>query len=577
MEQMPDYFRAVAVDYDGTLCLSKKPDAAVLEALAKLRLAKRFVVLVTGRIMQELRDDFPDAAEHFDAIVAENGAVLARKERTRALCSRVSEQLEAALLATGVPCRRGEVILALDSRHDASVRSICVQLGLDAQLVRNRDELMVLPAGISKATGLREALAELGVSNHSAIAIGDAENDIALLETCEIGVAVENAVSSLKQNADLVLDRAGSPAIAHFLADTVTRGLPGVQPRRRRVALGVTDRGELLSIPASRVQLFIDGPTGCGKSYVAGLFTERLVADGYSVCVLDQEGDHAALGQMHNVLSLGGREPLPPVQEVSRILRHGVQGVVLDTSLRADATKYAYARELLEELGRLRRESGLPHWIVVEEAHSVSSETLDRARKDGSLCLVTYHPDWLPAHSWQDADVLVTVDEPGHARLRLADDPRSPLGFHPAPRSVSHVRHRRKYAEGRVPFERGFTFRDAVGAIGTHVSSMSELASELARVPASALTHHAAHQDFSRWIAGVFQDRRLASAVAKAEQEYRQDQADLFRTAVRDLISLRYDSDGDVDCASHRIASFQGAATLPARADSDVTAPRASA
>ena len=34
------------------------------------------MLLATGRILTELRADFPDVDEHFDAIVAENGAVI---------------------------------------------------------------------------------------------------------------------------------------------------------------------------------------------------------------------------------------------------------------------------------------------------------------------------------------------------------------------------------------------------------------------------------------------------------------------------------------------------------------------
>jgi hydroxymethylpyrimidine pyrophosphatase-like HAD family hydrolase len=72
----PAYFRAVAIDYDGTLADGRvKPDT--LAALAEARARQIRVIVVTGRIMSELQAVFPDPWDHVDAIVAENGAVLA--------------------------------------------------------------------------------------------------------------------------------------------------------------------------------------------------------------------------------------------------------------------------------------------------------------------------------------------------------------------------------------------------------------------------------------------------------------------------------------------------------------------
>ena len=99
---------------------------------------------------------------------------------------------------------------------------------LDCQLIRNRGALMVAPAGVTKASGLIAGLSELGVSTHSVIAIGDAENDLALLEACELGVAVANAVPVLRPRADLVLDGANGVVTA-FLQGPIcwSRGYKG--------------------------------------------------------------------------------------------------------------------------------------------------------------------------------------------------------------------------------------------------------------------------------------------------------------------------------------------------------------
>jgi hydroxymethylpyrimidine pyrophosphatase-like HAD family hydrolase len=73
---MSRYYRAIAVDYDGTLTEADAPDPTVLAAIRRTRSGGRRFVLVTGRIMESLLASFPDAESTFDAIVAENGGVI---------------------------------------------------------------------------------------------------------------------------------------------------------------------------------------------------------------------------------------------------------------------------------------------------------------------------------------------------------------------------------------------------------------------------------------------------------------------------------------------------------------------
>lgn len=63
---------------------------------------------------------------------------------------------------------------------------------------------MILPSGVNKATGLAVALDELGLSPQNVVAVGDAENDVAFLAACGCGVAVANALPSLKDQAHFV-------------------------------------------------------------------------------------------------------------------------------------------------------------------------------------------------------------------------------------------------------------------------------------------------------------------------------------------------------------------------------------
>lgn len=59
---------------------------------------------------------------------------------------------------------------------------------------------------MTKGTGLRAVLGEMNLSAHNTIAVGDAENDLAMFGVAEVGAAVVNAVPSVRERADLILD-----------------------------------------------------------------------------------------------------------------------------------------------------------------------------------------------------------------------------------------------------------------------------------------------------------------------------------------------------------------------------------
>ena len=65
----------VALDYDGTIARDGRVEPLVIEAVKEAQARGIVVILVTGRIMADLRRVLPEP-ELFDAIVSENGAVL---------------------------------------------------------------------------------------------------------------------------------------------------------------------------------------------------------------------------------------------------------------------------------------------------------------------------------------------------------------------------------------------------------------------------------------------------------------------------------------------------------------------
>ncbi|MFN8661932.1 MAG: HAD hydrolase family protein [Thermomicrobiales bacterium] len=65
----------MAVDFDGTIARDGYVEPATIDALRRVRQQGRYVILVTGRRLDDLRDHLPQV-ELFDRIVAEDGAVV---------------------------------------------------------------------------------------------------------------------------------------------------------------------------------------------------------------------------------------------------------------------------------------------------------------------------------------------------------------------------------------------------------------------------------------------------------------------------------------------------------------------
>jgi hydroxymethylpyrimidine pyrophosphatase-like HAD family hydrolase len=572
------YFRAIALDYDGTLTTNDRPDATVLDAIADARREGRRLILVTGRILAELEQVFPEARESFDAIVAENGAVVwqaTRGVRTAALP--VSVALEEALRGRGIPVRRGQVLLATAAVYDQAILQEIARLGLGDQLVHNRAALMVLPSGITKGTGLLEALDDLGVSHHSTIGAGDAENDHSLLDVCELGVAVANAVDGLKARADVVLAEPDGAGITSLLRGAILREEVRIPPRRWEVRLGTLPDGRAATVPGAQVNVLITGGTRSGKSCLAGLFAERLMARRYSVCVLDPEGDHLGLGQLHGVMTLGGNEPLPSAELLRRILGHGVGSAVIDLSLRPASEKHDYCRRALEALARAREETGLPHWVFVDEAHLLlgsRNPLLQPEDVQRGLCFVTYRPGELDSATLEAIDVVLTT--PGTEALALADAPLPPrlaaqvsrpalerelaglpLGwavlfdragprrFVVDRRTSSHIRHWHKYLHASLPPHQRFFFRAPTYATGVAAANLAEFHDALLRSQPDVIRHHAACRDFSRWLGGVIRDDDLARDVRDIERTIEAGaDVELLRQQLVGLIEQRYPEEG---------------------------------
>src|SRR5256886_661956 len=188
--------------------------------------------------------------------------------------------LQETLRKRSVPFSAGRGILATWEPNQTAVLEAIDDLGLDLQVIFNKGAVMVLPSGVNKASGLKAALNELSLSFHNVVGIGDAENDHAFLAVCECGVAVANALPSLKDRADIVTagdHGAGVVEIANQLLDD---DLARYDARLSRHSISLGTRadksGEEVRISPSRNSILVAGPSASGKSTaVSGIRSEE--------------------------------------------------------------------------------------------------------------------------------------------------------------------------------------------------------------------------------------------------------------------------------------------------------------
>lgn len=242
--------QVLALDYDGTVAENGHVPDAVRAALVRARAAGVKLVLLTGRELEDLMRVCP--VDLFDAVVAENGALLYRVTSAgvpleHPLASPPPPEFARALRTRGVtPLALGRIILATLQGNEQTVLAVIREQGLELEIVFDKGSVLVLPSGVNKGTGLAAALASIGVAPNAVVGVGDAENDHSLLASCDVGVAVANAVPALKARADLVLDHARGAGVVE-LCERLLAGeldeLPardaasGGELRRERVAV----------------------------------------------------------------------------------------------------------------------------------------------------------------------------------------------------------------------------------------------------------------------------------------------------------------------------------------------------
>jgi hydroxymethylpyrimidine pyrophosphatase-like HAD family hydrolase len=549
----------IALDYDGTIAHNDALDGSVREAIAIARTQGIVVLLVTGRILSELQRVVRDLY-FVDGVVAENGAVLhfPDSNRTSALGPAVPDNFLMELRRRDIPFNAGQCLVDADANEAPRLLEVVRALELPLVQIFNRGRVMISSQGVSKASGLQVALETLRLSPRNTVAFGDAENDHELLRLAEVGVAVEWGSAALRAAADVVLKGHGPPAVADYVRQLAASGnLPTATRGRRRLLLGHLDNGREFSLAVRGRNVLVTGDAKSGKSWVAGLLCEQLILHGYCVCVIDPEGDYSSLEGLPGVTMLGREDPPPTPRELLKALRYPDRSVVIDLSRRPHDEKLQYIRGVLPALNVLRRRTGLPHRILLDEAHYyLHDEGAHRLLdfQNNGYTVVTYCASRLPKTLLAATEVMIVTCESNPAEiealhaactqcaevelsrwsllahLKVGQAVALPITeesggelrlFTIAPRLTPHVRHREKYVDVPVSSHRAFVFNGGGRPSPRRVRTLRQFVTELETAPAAVLEPYVLRGDFSRWIADVFGDQALADDLRTLEERHR--------------------------------------------------------
>ena len=561
-------YHAVAADYDGTLAHHGVIDEATWTALGKLKDSGRKLVMVTGRELDELLALLPHP-EVFDRIVAENGALIytPATKQERNLAPGPPAAFVAELQKRGVErISVGRVIVATWEPHQNTVLHVIRDQGLELQVIFNKGAVMILPSGVNKATGLAAALVELGLSPHNVVGIGDAENDHAMLASCECGVAVANALASLKEAADLVTEGDHGSGVAELIDHLITNDLAATAGRlkRHRVLLGKAGDREVSLDPYTTCAM-VCGTSGSGKSTLTTGLLERLCAAGYQFAVIDPEGD---FGSLDFAVVLGAPARAPLIEEVVDVLKDPTRNLVINMLGIAVDHRPEFCAQLLPALAELRARTGRPHFLVIDEAHHMLPASWEPAavlpmRPHGTL-YVTVHPGSVAPNIIGTIESVLAVGEhpevtlgefaevaqkelpvmapieklaPGHTMYwKIGDPPVEVISERP---HTERTRHSRKYIEGNLGSERAFYFRGREGKLKLKAHNLLLFLHIAEGVDDDTWTYHLQRNEYSAWMRSEVKDADLGDAVEEVEAD-RALSPESSRAKIRAVVEQRY-------------------------------------
>ncbi|MBV8336324.1 MAG: HAD-IIB family hydrolase [Alphaproteobacteria bacterium] len=564
------YFICLATDYDGTLAEDGVVAEQTVEALRLFKQSGRKLVLVTGRELPDLQRVF-SRLDLFDLAVVENGAVLVEPATGQEIPlgeAPPASFVEELRRRNVNPLSVGRSIVATWEPNEKIVLEAIRDLGLELQIVFNKGAVMVLPAGINKASGLAAALTRLKLSPLNVVGIGDAENDHAFLRACGCAVAVANALPMVKADADIITSEPRGAGVVAAIRRILDGDLAEVTPsiERQTVELACDLEGRPVRLHPQCGGMLIAGSSGGGKSTAATALIEKIVERGFQLCVIDPEGDYTDL---EGALTLGDAKSPPRLSEILELLQEPAQNAVINLLGIELADRPRFLSELMPAFLHQRVDAARPHWLVFDEAHHLlpsewRGAPLVLPQQFAGNILITVEPDHVAANALLGVEQLLALGDGAPDALAsfcaAVGDPPPELPLQPIDRGQALFwargskqarlvstfrprhelqRHNRKYVEGELGEDKSFYFRGPDGALKLRAQNLLLFLQIAQGVDDTTWLYHLRAADYSRWLRESIKDDELADDVASAEKDVTLTASE-SRRRVREAIVRRY-------------------------------------
>jgi hypothetical protein len=254
-------------------------------------------------------------------------------------------------------------------------------------------------------------LEELGMSEHNLVAIGDAENDLALFELAEHSVAVSNADPTLKRVADRITRASYSEGVVEFAAELLREDLANA-PVRRRIVLGLRAAQHEVTLTPARGAVLMTGPAASGKAALCNSLLSQYLAQRYQCCVI---GAYPVLpDDIASLAAFGDAQSVPRPAAVMTALEQPGQSALVNIAAIEMSERAGFIEALLEDLAGLQARAGRPHAIVFDQAevllNAAGLEVLKRL--DATMTVfVTSQPSNLPRDLLRDINIVVALGD----------------------------------------------------------------------------------------------------------------------------------------------------------------------
>lgn len=542
-------YHALVTDFDGTLAEHGQVSQETVEHLQKVQESGRRLIMATGRRLEPLLAICP-WIDLFQWVIAENGALLYSPETGEETLLAVPPPVELVIRMqqAGVePVESGRIIVATWQPHHHVALQVIRELGLDWQIIFNKDAVMLLPSGCNKATGLHAALQELGLSPLNLVAVGDAENDEAMLRIAGVSVAVKNAVPAVHSICDIVTPSARGEGVNELCRMILEDDLAHLRTRPERcLSLGWKRDNEPLLVPLYGDSILVTGEPAGGKSKLATSFLQQAQLLGAQCCIVDPEGDYCGL---KNSVTIGTVERAPAIEEVIELLDNSTVHCVVCFFAVEKKERPHYFNKLFRALSELRSRTGLPHWIIIDEAHYMAPASWQPAEEWNqdelkSFMFVTAYPDRISQAVLQSAEWIVSVSEtPGQLlstccerlgvpaptipamegdgtkeALAWRQGASSAVWFHREVVESEAKRHRKSLMDGEMDDTLQFVFRGADRKLNLKAKNLREFMRLAEGLDDDTWHFHLREHHYSQWFREVVKDQELADVAEEIEQ-----------------------------------------------------------